>query len=112
MLIVPTVQALAFFTLLRNPNRTHGSVASDSSASDDVLESSETAALISTNNNDNNVRAETLLTVRQKFNYISELLKYILPLFTVYVCEYFINQGLVSIFFSLFFNLFFSLIFW
>lgn len=85
MLIVPCIQTVAFFIILRRPRDRIASNTSDSV--------NETTSLLSSQRATQNISAPTF---REKIEYLPMLLIYILPLFAVYFCEYFINQGLVS----------------
>lgn len=100
MLIVPLLQALAFFVLLRCPTRnciprsSNSSVASTASIVDDTTYYTSFDAPNPGHLLDN--PHQPLLGFRNKIRYLPKLLQYILPLFFVYLCEYFINMGLVS----------------
>lgn len=87
MLIVPFIQAVAFFIILRRPRHrvTESSEPTAESAN-------ETTSLLSAQRGTQTVLAPTF---GEKVKYIPNLFMYILPLFAVYFCEYFINQGLV-----------------
>lgn len=88
MLLVPLIQAFAFFVLLEEQN---GGGSNTSAAS-------STTSLIDHTNIDEEIGFnQPPLDLNQKLQYAPKLMKYVLPLFTVYICEYFINQGLVSI---------------
>lgn len=89
MLIIPCLEAVAFFIILRRPrNRTTTNSPQPTSQSVD-----ETASLLSPQRGSADISAPTF---REKIEYFPKLFMYILPLFAVYFCEYFINQGLVS----------------
>lgn len=101
MLIVPLIQALAFFALLRRPTRncrprtSNSSIASTASIVDDPtyytsIDAPNPGHLLDTCN-------QPLHGIRNKLRYIPNLFQYILPLLTVYLCEYFINMGLVCL---------------
>lgn len=107
MLIVPALEAVVFFCLLRNPKRVSPGRHPDMSASPSSATIEESLINSSTALYRNHVRSpelpppiamqqHPLLGVKAKVKYIPKLFKYLLPLFTVYLCEYFINQGLVS----------------
>ena len=72
MLFSPVLEAFSFWVLLRAPQRR-------------LTETYEPEEL-----------QDNLGTFKLKIVYIKELLRYMVPLVTVYFCEYFINQGLVS----------------
>lgn len=87
MLFVPLIQFLTFFIVLREPHGLWTTLPSPSSST----------SLIGHNAVDSEaIGAHAPLTFAQKIDYLPNLLKYVLPLFSVYLCEYFINQGLVS----------------
>lgn len=72
-LYVPTLEALAFWFLLRNPQ--------------EAIVRTEEAAMV----------AQDVLTIKEKVSYFfKELPQFFLPLSLVYFAEYFINMGLVS----------------
>lgn len=90
MLFVPLIQFLTFFIVLREPHGLWTTLTTPSSST----------SLID-HTNTNTIQPEATdghapLTFAQKIDYLPNLMKYVLPLFSVYVCEYFINQGLVS----------------
>lgn len=101
MLIVPLIQAIAFFALLRRPTRncrprnSNSSITSATSIADDPayytsIDAPNPEHLLDTCN-------QPLHGIRNKLRYIPRLFKYILPMLTVYMCEYFINMGLVCL---------------
>ena len=71
MLFSPVLEAFSFWVLLRSPQR----------RLTDTYEPEELQ--------------DNLGTFKLKVLYIKELLRYMVPLVSVYFCEYFINQGLV-----------------
>lgn len=88
MLIVPVIEAMTFWLLLRNPcaipkNDSELSFTTSFTRSDDI----ECA----------NENAEAKFTLGDKIRYLPSLLKYMVPFSAVFLFEYFINQGLVSI---------------
>lgn len=88
MLIVPLIQLATFSTILKEPNRFFTS----SSAS-------STTSLIDHSNLDQDITiAQLPLSFKQKIQFFPKMFKYVIPLFAVYLCEYIINQGLVSVF--------------
>lgn len=99
MLVVPLLQALAFFALLRRPSRnciprsSNSSVASAASILESPVYYHSFDAPNPTHLLDNS--HQPLHGIRNKLLYIPKLFKYILPLFFVYLFEYFINMGLV-----------------
>lgn len=78
MLLVPTLQGLAFWFILRHPK-----------TSESELHRGVTAASLLSS-------PSTMNEVKEKLKYINRLWSYIWPLTVVYFLEYFINQGLVS----------------
>lgn len=76
MLIFPFIEALSFWVLLRRPSMLP------------VTAVESTEELI--------VDDKPLQGFKEKFFYIKNLVKYMVPLALVYFFEYFINQGLVS----------------
>lgn len=107
MISVPTLEVLVFFFLLRNPKRDLNDHRADMSTSPSAATIEENLINSSAALYVNHVPQELplaispadrhqLLGVKAKVKYIPKLFKYLLPLFTVYLCEYFINQGLVS----------------
>lgn len=86
MLLVPLLEGGTFWLLLRNP----------STIKNCDLELSATE----TPNNLENVHEnlEAKFTLGDKIRYIPSLYNYLIPLLLVFVFEYFINQGLVSMF--------------
>lgn len=85
MLSVPMLEGFAFWMLLRNPCAI-------------PKRSSEPEFKISPDDQEMGIEEkETKLTLGDKIRYVPSLIKYMLPLSSVYLFEYFINQGLVSI---------------
>lgn len=82
MLFVPFVQLLSFFVILVEPR------------SEITNNADETRPLISQPNH-------PTISFAQKLKCIPNLMKYVVPLSIEFLCEYLINQGLVSI--SIFF---------
>lgn len=107
MLIVPALEAIVFYCLLRNPKRNAPGRHPDMSPCPSSATIEENLINSSTALYRNHMpppelpapvvlQQHPLLGVTAKVKYIPKLFKYLLPLFTVYLCEYFINQGLVS----------------
>lgn len=88
MLFVPLTQFLTFFIVLQEPNGLWTTLTSPSSSTS-LIDHANTAPPEATD-------AQAPLTFAQKINYLPNLMKYVMPLFCVYLSEYFINQGLVS----------------
>lgn len=84
MLSVPLLEGAAFWMLLRNPETI-------------PKRNSDPESNKSPNNQENAAQDKKLkLSLGEKLRYALTLLKYMIPLTTVYLFEYFINQGLVS----------------
>lgn len=77
MLIVPLLQAITFWCILKHPAHTGISITKNG------VESQEQIIKVPEK------------SVRDKVNLVPGLLKYMIPLGLVYFFEYFINQGLV-----------------
>lgn len=77
MLVFPFIEALSFWILLRRPTVLP------------VANVESTEELITDD--------RPLVGFKEKFVYIKQLVRYMVPLALVYFFEYFINQGLVSI---------------
>lgn len=84
MLSVPLIEGAAFWMLLRNPCTIPKR---DSETEFNALPDDQEAAVES---------KETKLSLSDKIRYVPSLFKYMIPLSLVYLFEYFINQGLVS----------------
>lgn len=89
MLIIPCLEAVAFFIILRRPRNRMAT----NSPEPMPHSADETTTLLSPQQETVDISAPTF---REKIEYFPKLFMYILPLFAVYFCEYFINQGLVS----------------
>lgn len=85
MLSVPLIEGAAFWIILRNPCMIpkRDSESEFQTAPDDQEAGVETKA--------------AKLSLAEKIRYVPTLFKYMIPLSLVYLFEYFINQGLVSI---------------
>lgn len=83
MLVVPLLQAVTFFIILKEPNP-NNIQNSPSSSTESLFDHTD---------------SETPLDLKQKIQYSPKLLKYVIPLFAVYISEYFINQGLYELIF-------------
>lgn len=84
MLIVPFIECVTFFLLLRNPCII-------------PKNDSELFTIVPDDIENGPEEPETKLTLSDKFRYMPSLFKYMIPLTLVFLFEYFINQGLVSI---------------
>lgn len=90
MLFVPLLQAITFFIILKEPNLDNSRI-SPSTSTESLIDHTDI--------NDEASSSETPLDLKQKIQYSPKLLKYVIPLFTVYISEYFINQGLYELIF-------------
>lgn len=83
MLIVPFIQFLTFCIMLEEPNEIWATLPNPATSliDHDIIQPDSVAPL----------------NLTQKLDYFPKMLRYVLPLFAVYFCEYFINQGLVSL---------------
>lgn len=88
MLVVPALEAIAFWIILRRPDQVIHRVSSTNTT--DGIENQETSQDQIVEENE-----DTPFTFKQKMQYLPSLLKFVIPLITVYLFEYFINQGLV-----------------
>lgn len=88
MLIVPLMQLISFAIILKEPCGI-GIISSNTS--------STTSLINHTSIDDITTISLPPLTLKQKIKYSPKVLKYVLPLFAVYISEYFINQGLVRV---------------
>jgi battenin len=79
MIVVPIVEAITFFFLLRKPHIIKKESMDKENEKSEDLESN----------------VEPLVGFKEKILYIRHLFIYMIPLTLVYLFEYFINQGLV-----------------
>lgn len=84
MLLIPSIEAVAFWLILTRPVNYSSSVIP------------EMPEILEENTTEESDDVQSLLTLKSKLLYILPLMKYILPLCTVYFFEYFINQGMVN----------------
>lgn len=112
MCIVPVLEAVAFWGILRHNNHIivveekrpsakssgidNAAAVSDSNKEINGEDSRERSRS-DVENVDSGEQLEPLVGFKSKLRYIPSLLKYIVPLTLVYFLEYFINQGLVSL---------------
>lgn len=109
MLSVPILEGVAFWLILRRPTETPTTHGIDNTQFE--IQSTETLSATDTFDNinlntrvddaemSNNVNdSETPFGLKEKIRYLPSLLKYMVPITLVYFLEYFINQGLVSLF--------------
>lgn len=82
MLVFPAIESFAFWVVLRKP----AGICKESQDSKDA----ETTMLTWSDE-------EPLVNWKDKLMYTGQLLKYMIPLTTVYLFEYFINQGMVRV---------------
>lgn len=87
MLIVPLMQLITFCFLLHEPNGAWTTLSNASS----------TTSIVDHTHSEQDTLIIQPLTVTEKLQYFPQMLKFVLPLFAVYLCEYLINQGLVSV---------------
>lgn len=97
MIVVPVVEAIAFWLVLRRPT----------TASFDPMDAaaaSSTDAIVSGGNKEDVENTQELsegerplVGLKNKLKYVPKLFKYMIPLTLVYFLEYLINQGLVSV---------------
>lgn len=106
MLVVPALEAVAFWGVLRRPktivpNLSTGSNNTISTTDDSISTEKEHDLKGSADDMESSpVLSEDekpLIGLKAKIKYVPSLLKYMIPLTLVYFLEYFINQGLVSI---------------
>lgn len=86
MSTIPLLEALTFWVLLRNPN----SIPKQNSEPKyrQTLDDQENGSF-------NNNRAK--FTLGDKMRYMPSLMKYMIPFLLIFLFQYFINQGLVSV---------------
>ena len=82
MLSVPLLEGATFWILLRKSNQVQDSKPQVKQSAND-----EESSI---------VNKEIKLKLAEKIRYIPSLFKYMIPLILVFLFEYFINQGLVS----------------
>lgn len=88
MLAVPLMQLATFCTILREPNNLFT-----------LSRASSTTSLLDHSIIDQDVFiSQAPLNFKQKIQFFPKMLKYVFPLFFVYLGEYFINQGLVCVY--------------
>lgn len=88
MLSVPLLEGATFWVLLRNPNTIPKCDSEPQfNQSPDDQESATDGS-------------EAKMSLGDKIRYVPSLLKYVVPLLSVYLFEYFINQGMVSVILS------------
>lgn len=83
MLAFPAIESLAFWVVLRKPTGLYEEYQDSKSAESTMLAWKD---------------EEPLNTWKDKLMYTGQLMKYMVPLTTVYFFEYFINQGMVRVF--------------
>lgn len=104
MLSVPILEGAVFWLLLRRPIvPPHVHVSTEAKfpvQSTDTLSTIDSVEYKPKDVEENNKLSEDeapLIGLKAKIMYIPTLLKYMVPLTLVYLLEYFINQGLVSL---------------
>lgn len=105
MLSVPILEGVAFWLILRRPSvitTTHGIDNTQFEIqSTETLSATDTFDNVNLNTRDDDAErnnSDTPFGLKEKFLYMPSLLKYMVPITLVYFLEYFINQGLVSVF--------------
>lgn len=83
MLIVPMIQLITFCIMLQEPG---------SGLWTTLTNASSTTSLINQSIAQQNAATEQSLTFSEKIGYFPKMLKYVVPLYSVYLCEYLINQ--------------------
>lgn len=104
MLSIPILEGIAFWLILRRPAQlppAETDVPQIEGQSTDTL-STTVSGQKSTEDVENNKNLSNedtpLIGLKAKIMYIPSLFKYMIPLTLVYLLEYFINQGLVSLY--------------
>lgn len=100
MLSVPVIEGFAFWVLLRNPKDIPRSDSGDTSATAstaDVKDIATISTAVDMRNYEIDEFEKPLAGLGDKLRYVPKLFKYMLPISLVYLFEYFINQGLVSV---------------
>lgn len=88
MLVVPLIMSVSFWVILTHPVRTK--CRSPCMKYGSISEEEEESMLPSS-------RPSPPLTFSQKMNLLPSLMKYMIPVFMVYLAEYVINQGLLEL---------------
>lgn len=102
MIVVPVIEAIAFWGLLRRPAPLAASASQVAITDDDKdHEMTNSANDLETSQRELNEDERPLIGVREKIKYVPKLFKYMIPLTLVYFLEYFINQGLVRCIYDL-----------
>lgn len=101
MLVVPLIEAAAFWIILRTPHKKDYTI--DSRATSITASTAEikdvqtvTTAVSVSKSSDLDNMEKPLTGVASKLRYMPSLFKYMIPISLVYFLEYFINQGMVS----------------
>lgn len=84
MLIIPLLEAFTFWVMLRKPQPMS-------------VQNSDIEMKATPSNQKQSLESLPELTLIEKFRYMPSLLKYMIPISTVYFFEFFINQGLVKL---------------
>lgn len=98
MIVVPAIEAVAFWGLLRRPTSlpsASGSQEITSTTDDTDHELTNSASDLENTRPALNDDEQPLIGLKNKIKYVPKLFKYMIPLTLVYFLEYFINQGLV-----------------
>lgn len=105
MIVVPAIEAVAFWGVLRrpkiDPNLSTGSNNTISTTDASISTEKENELKGSADDMESSLELsedeKPLIGLKAKIKYVPSLLKYMIPLTLVYFLEYFINQGLVRI---------------
>lgn len=92
MLVVPALEAVTFWGILRKPEEV---VPRESVTSKNSTVSSNDIAKVESNQQNGDFEEESLVGFKNKIRLVPQLMVFVIPLTTVYCFEYFINQGLV-----------------
>lgn len=99
MIVVPVVEAFAFWLVLRRPTTASFDPLDVSAASStDAIVSGGSKTEDVENTHELSEAERPLVGLRNKLKFVPSLLKYMIPLTLVYFLEYLINQGLVSVY--------------
>lgn len=97
MIVVPVVEAIAFWLVLRRPTTvSFDPMDAAAASSTDAIVSGGTKEEDVENTHELSEEERPLVGLKNKLKYVPKLFKYMIPLTLVYFLEYLINQGLVS----------------
>lgn len=99
MIVVPVIEGIAFWLVLRSPAKPKilETMSSTATIVNDKTELPSSDLSEMENTHELSEEERPLIGLKNKFKYIPSLFKYMIPLALVYFLEYLINQGLVSI---------------